>query len=310
MADEINELLKERAEKNARLKLIPYDGSLEIKELNGKKYIYIRKKILGKNKSTYLNVYSDEIFASISTLLMDAKKLKKEIRKIEKRLHALGYSDIELSSDVLFNIDFARSNMKECIYDQAILEGIATTFPDTETIIDNGVVNNMKSNDVQKILNLKHAWEFIMDYDVLSSKSDIHLLSHIAGLVNEGFFYHGDRLRTMPVTIGGTDYIPPIPRELEITDTFRNIIESKKNAIDVAIDLCLYTMKAQPFNDGNKRTAVIFANHYLISKADGLLVIPEAHVKEFKKLLVSYYEGKNEVRIKNFMKENCWKKMK
>lgn len=96
----------------------------------------------------------------------------------------------------------------------------------------------------------------------------------------------------MTVTIGGTNYIPPIPQESEIVDPFNHMIESKKEAIDVAIDLCLYTMKTQPFNDGNKRTAVIFANHYLISKAGGLLVIPKAYVKEFKKLLVSYYEEK------------------
>lgn len=40
--------------------------------------------------------------------------------------------------------------MKSNIYDQAILEGIATTFPDTETIIENGKVTGMTATDVQK----------------------------------------------------------------------------------------------------------------------------------------------------------------
>lgn len=57
--------------------------------------------------------------------------------------------------------------MKANIYDQAVLEGVATTYPQTETIIENGIVSGMKPTDVQKILNLKHAWEFILDKDVL-----------------------------------------------------------------------------------------------------------------------------------------------
>ena len=68
-------------------------------------------------------------------------------------------------------------------------------------------------------------------------------------------------------------------------------------------------MKTQVFNDGNKRAAVIFANHYLIGQAAGLLVIPEKDVPEFKRLLVAYYEGRDNGRIAAFMKEKCWRRM-
>ena len=67
-------------------------------------------------------------------------------------------------------------------------------------------------------------------------------------------------------------------------------------------------MKTQIFNDGNKRAAVIFANHYLISQGEGLIVIPEKEVPKFKKLLVDYYEDKDTTTIKTFMKEKCWRK--
>ena len=67
--------------------------------------------------------------------------------------------------------------MKANIYDQAVLEGVATSFPQTEDIIDNRTVNGMTANDIQKILNLKHAWEFILDNDVIQAKSDYYLLS-------------------------------------------------------------------------------------------------------------------------------------
>lgn len=45
----------------------------------------------------------------------------------------------------------------------------------------------------------------------------------------------------------------------------------------------MYSMKTKIFIDGNKRASVIFANHYLISQGQGLLVIPEEHVKELRK---------------------------
>ena len=43
----------------------------------------------------------------------------------------------------------------------------------TEDIIENGKVNGVTASDIQKILNLKHAWEFIMDKDVVSYPTDV-----------------------------------------------------------------------------------------------------------------------------------------
>lgn len=67
-------------------------------------------------------------------------------------------------------------------------------------------------------------------------------------------------------------------------------------------------MKTQIFNDGNKRASIIYANHYLIGKGEGLLVIPEQNVTEFKQYLIDYYEDKDEEIIKRFMKDICWRK--
>ena len=190
-----------------------------------------------------------------------------------------------------------------------MLEGVATSYPQTEDIIENGRVNGVSANDVQKILNLKHAWEFVMDRDVIATKTDYYILCHIAKLVNEGFYADGGRIRGVPVTIGGTTYVPPMPIELEVKERIAEIVAGKAEPIEVAIRLCLYTMKTQVFNDGNKRAAVVFANHYLIGQAAGLLVIPEKEVPEFKRLLVRYYEELDTGEIVEFMKNKCWKKM-
>ncbi|MCQ2483393.1 MAG: Fic family protein, partial [Clostridia bacterium] len=133
------------------------------------------------------------------------------------------------------------------------------------------------------------------------------LLCHIAKLVNEGFFTDGGKIRGVPVKIGGSSYIPPIPIESIVKEKINDIINSDADDIEIAINLCMYCMKTQIFIDGNKRASVIFANHYLISHGQGFLVIPEEHVPEFKQMLVAFYEGENIEVIRKFLKEKCWK---
>lgn len=307
---EIQELLQQRADLLARLHLLPYDGTPEIKENKSGKYLYVRKRVGSRVTSTYVDVYSEELYQLLLRNNRESRELKKQIRKVEKQLAEAGFIENELASDVILNLEFARTNMKLSIYEQAVLEGVATSFPQTEDIIENGTVNGVTASDVQKILNLKHAWEFILDKDVIQVKSDYSVLCHIAKLVNEGFFSYGGRIRGVPVTIGGTTYKPPMPIETVVMENIQSIIETQGDAIDVAIELCLCCMKTQIFNDGNKRASVIFANHYLIANAGGLLVIPEANVPEFKKLLVRYYEDKDTGEIKEFLKLNCHKYFK
>lgn len=306
--NKIKELLQKRADLNARLKLMPYQGSPEIKLRGESKFIYLRKRIAGKLTSTYIGPYTDELYNLLLKNAQEIRTINRELRKIEKELLEANYVNEDLPLDVLRNIDFARANLKINIYDQAVLEGVATSFPQTEEIIDNEKVNGVLASDVLKILNLKHAWEFILDKDVISCRSDYYLLSKVAELVNEGFYMDGGRIRGVPATIGGTSYIPPLPNELDVKEKILEILSSNDEVINKAIKLCLHSMKTQIFLDGNKRASVIFANHYLISHGGGILVIPEKHVPEFKKLLISHYEGEKIETLLNFMKEKCRKK--
>ena len=304
--EDIRVLIQEKAELEARLSLIPYDGSPEIKENKSGKYLYVRKRVGGKLTSKYVDVYSDELYQLLLRNTREARELKKAIRTIDKRLAKAGYEKTDLSADVILNLDLARANLKTSIYDQAVLEGVSTTFPQTEDIIENGTVNGMTASDVQKILNLKHAWEFILDEDVIQAKSDYYLLCHIAKIINEGFYSDGGRIRGVPVTIGGCSYVPPIPIESVVKERLESILDSGEDDIDIAITMCMYAMRTQVFIDGNKRASVIFANHYLISKGLGIMIVPEKHVSKFKKLLVEYYEGNDIRRVKEFLKTYCW----
>lgn len=303
----IQNLLRTKAEYQARLNLIPYEGTIDIKENSGKKYLYIRKRENGKIKSTYVGLYSEELHQTLLRGVKEARELKKQIRTVEKELASLGYSHEELAPNVILNMDFVRANMKSIIYDQAVLEGVSTTFPDTELIIENGKVNNVSAEDVQKILNLKHAWEFVLDKDVIQSHTSYYVCQYIARLVNEGFYHEGGRIRGVPVKIGGSSYVPPLPIEYKVREQIDKIVASEDTPLNIAIELALYVMKTQIFNDGNKRTAIIFANHYLVAHGAGLMVVPESIVPEFKQLLVRYYEDTDVQAVRDFLKNQCYR---
>ena len=281
-------------------------GSIEIRENSSNRYIYVHYREDGILLTKYVGEYSDELHNLILNNTIKAKELKKEIKKIEKQLKKLNHIDEELSPEIKKNIDFAKRHLVDNIYNQAILEGVATTFADTESIIEGGKINNMSSEDVLKIVNLKHAWEFILNKNIILSDTNFPLLCEINKFVEEGFYYNAGKLRSVPVSIGGTKWAPELPIESIIKEDIQNIFNMEINDIDKAIELLLYVMKKQIFIDGNKRTSIIFANHYLISKGQGIIAIPANLTNEYKKLLIDYYEGKDSTEIKKFLKEKCF----
>ncbi len=302
---EIMDLLQNKQVLENELKKLAY-GSVEIRENDSNKYIYVHYREEGVSLTKYIGEYSEELYNLVLNNSIKAKELKRQIREINKKLKQLNYIEEEISEQVEQNIDFAKRHLVDTIYKQAILEGVATTFADTESIIEGGKVNNMTSEDVLKIINLKHAWEFILNKNVILSDTNFALLCEINKMIEEGFYYSAGKIRNVPVTIGGTTWKPDLPIESVIKEELEEIFNKKINDVDKAIELLLYTMKKQIFIDGNKRTSVIYINHYLISKGKGVIAIPAELTEEFKNLLISYYEGKEEKNIKQFIKEKCY----
>ena len=305
----ISELLNEKNQILKQLNSLTY-GSIELRENNQKQYIYVHYRQEGVLTTKYAGEYSDVLYNLIKNNTILASALKKRLKEIHKALKDLNYVEKDdVPEKVAINIDLARRYLVDSIYKQAMLEGVATTYSDTETIINGGKIKDMTVSDVNKVVNLKRAWEFIMSIDLANYPTNYAVLCEINRIVEEGFSLTAGRIRSVPVTIHGTTYIPPMPFENLVKEQLSDILHNGEG-IDLAIDLVLYVMKKQLFLDGNKRTAIIFANHYLISHALGLLVVPAEKVDEYKEILMSYYEDeskKNE--IASFLKEKCWIKM-
>ena len=306
---EIAKLLEEKNVIEARLEKLIY-GSVEIREQNGKKLIYVHFRDQGKQCSKYVGEYSNELYELIVENNNTARAYKKRLREIKKELGKENYVIEGIDEEVAINIDLARRNLVDSIYKQAMLEGVATTYSDTETLVNGGKVKDMTAEDVQKVINLKHAWEFILSPGVIQYPSNYAIVSQINAIVEEGLSFNAGRLRNVPVTIGGSSYIPPLPFEDQVKEDIRNIVETDETPLDKSIKALLYIKKKQLFLDGNKRTAVIFANHILIKNAAGLIVIPSEKVSEYKKLLIHYYETDEKEEIVKFLKEQCYRPLR
>lgn len=305
---EIVTLIKEKEILQQQLNSLIY-GSIEIRAKGENKYIYVHYQENGIRTTKYVGEFSEDLYNLILNNTIKAKQLKKLIHKVDKKLVELNFVDEDLDKKVQLNIDFAKRHLVETIYNQAILEGVATTYLDTETIIEGGKVGNMTPNDILKVVNLKHAWEFVLNKNVIQSPTNFSLACAINKFIEEGFYYNAGQIRSVPVLIGGTKWKPEIPIESVVKEELNDILSSDMEIIDKSIELLLYTMKKQIFIDGNKRTAVIFANHLLISHGLGLIVIPENKVESYRKLLIDYYEEKDLQSIKIFLKNDCYLKI-
>ena len=304
MNKDILDLIKKKALLEQALSELVY-GAIEVRTENKTRYIYVHYRLSGKQITSFVGEYSDELLGLITAYNEKAKPLKADLRAINHKLREHGYQKASLPSKIQRNLDFAKRNLALTIHSQAILEGVATTFASTEDIIEGAKVTNMSPKDIAKIINMKHAWEFILDEDVILAEPNLALLMQINELIEEGFYYNAGKLRDVPVRIGGTKWSPVLPIESKIKEDLTSILNAKKSNTAKAIDLVLYIQKSQIFLDGNKRTAIIFANHFLIQNGLGLIYVPAELVDEYKKLLVEYYETNQKKPIADFLATHC-----
>ena len=196
------------------------------------------------------------------------------------------------------NIFVAKRNVVDSIWKSANLEGIAVTYPQTETIFQGLGVQNIKIKDINAIVNLKHSWEFILEN--IKYPIDLNYICKINQLIGEA------NVNPFPgLSMGGTDWKPEIPDKEKVNDSLNKILESENSATEKAINLMLYLMRSQLFYDGNKRTSMMAANQVMIQNGAGIISVPIKYQEEFLELLVKFYETNDMSEIKELIYNHC-----
>ena len=190
------------------------------------------------------------------------------------------------------NIFLAKRNIVDSIYKSSHIEGIDITFPETQKIFDVGNVSKLRIDEIQTINNLKHAWLFVLNS--INNKNDLNLLKSINSLVGSN------------LVDNATDYKPEIPDEKKVEKYINDTIsDSSKTITDRAITIMCYLMRTQFFNDGNKRSSMLFANKILIENGKGIISVSVDQDVEFGNKILEFYETNDNTKLKQFIYDEC-----
>ena len=200
------------------------------------------------------------------------------------------------------NVFLAKKVLVSSIYNSAKLEGINTTYPDKKTILDGANVPSLRLDEINCILNLRDAWNFVLSN--IDEAITLDFICKINSFVSRNESLEWGVLRTGKVGINGVDYIPDIPNEAKIIADIKNIME-EKNITRRSLVLMLYLMRTQVFWDGNKRTSMIVANKIMIENGCGVITIKEEYFKKFNSLLTEYYNTNEMESLLKFLYNNC-----
>ena len=200
------------------------------------------------------------------------------------------------------NLFLAKKVLVSNIYNSARLEGINTTYPDTQTILEGVNVPTLKLDEINCILNLRDAWNYTLTN--IDAEVNLDFICKVNSFVSRNESLEWGVLRNGKVGINGVDYIPDIPNEKDIINNIENILKEKSTTLK-SINLMLYLMRNQIFWDGNKRTSIIVANKILIQNGCGIITVKEEYIGEFNTLLTEYYNTGNKDKITKFLYDKC-----
>lgn len=202
------------------------------------------------------------------------------------------------------NVFVAKRNIVDYIWKSANLEGIGVTYPETQVIYDGGVVNGLTVDKIITINNLKYSWQFILENEGI--EYDFKALCHLHKLTCDKLILDRNlgRLRTTPVSIGGTSWKPQFPVESQIKEELKQLLnQPEKSKTEIAIEVMLWIMRRQMFTGGNKRVGMLFANKIMIDNGCGIITIAQENQQTFFKKLINYYESGDNTDLKQWIYE-------
>ena len=181
------------------------------------------------------------------------------------------------------------------------------TFSEIAEVLSGKVPGNLNFDDALIVNNIKRSWNYLFEHiDAPISFSLISEYNKILG--GGGLIKNSGSLRDYSVIIGGSSYRPPMPKVDEVLNklAYLNDIDDKvERGLSYFSDIAI----GQWFNDGNKRTAAMVANHYLVQQGIGILAMDVPTRAEFFDALINYYESNDKTTYHKFLYENSFELM-
>ncbi len=201
------------------------------------------------------------------------------------------------------NIFFAKRKLVDNIYKSANLEGIAVTFADTYSFMNNVNTGHISIDDMLKLKGLKDSWEYVLNTIDDDLTIDYIKKIHFEICKGQNIQPLGD-FRDKGVGITGTSWRPKLPSECDYESELKEIL-SIENNLDRCITIFCWIQRSQMFLDGNKRVANLVANKEMIKYGEGTISVPIDKIGEYFTNLIHYYETDELESLKEWIYNNC-----
>lgn len=209
----------------------------------------------------------------------------------------------ELQPDRDKSIELAKRLLVDSIWKTANIEVDGITFPDTQEIFEGRAPADMTVDGIVTVNNIKHAWQFLLDN--VDYPVDWQYVAEYNRIVGEGLVRDAGMLRAYGVRIGGTAWAPDLPTLDSSRDRVAELMR-QDDPLGRALDLFGAITRGQWFADGNKRTALMAANHELIHAGIGILSIQPSDKREFTTRLLTYYESGDYRTLKDWLARHAF----
>lgn len=200
----------------------------------------------------------------------------------------------------------ARKMKSELVHNMAVAEGTSLTLIDTKTLLEDRVTPPSKSvDDVEQVLRLGKAWDEMIA-QVAESRFVVDKANfiHFNAIIARDEALRVGAFRDAQVYIG--DYTPPSAEQLN--DCFFMMMKNfnEKSELEAkASDLFLDSARNQYFFDGNKRTAQVMMNGFLILNGHNPRSIQSHDLAEYNEKMAAFYQSNDKTVMYQFLTETA-----
>lgn len=203
------------------------------------------------------------------------------------------------------NRRFAKKNLVRLVFTTSRFEGLNTTLPQTQTIIDGMSAAGVSIDDTNVIVQLKRGWQYVIRENKplsLNIEQNINLLVARYDSLDPVSFRTGN----VTVELGNSngEWQPPEINLDQERKFFDELMQKDTSITDKAMTLMYHNMINQLFWDGNKRTATLAANKLMIDNGAGLINVPLNKWDKWNELISEFYLTGKMDKLKDWTYEN------
>jgi len=217
----------------------------------------------------------------------------------------------ELTPEAIMTERLTIGDLAGVVYSSGkVFEGLATGRLDTENFLRSGSTEGVHSRaDLALLEDLRDVAGFVVEH--AGRAIDAGFVRALNAQMTRSGALHPGEFRTAGQNIGvSTRYGRHLPPP-QSDSTLQRLIDDAAAAgddVEIALDLFIQLAKAQPFEDGNKRTALFTANaHLLSSEVKSLLVVPASESRRaadhFNDLLARAYLDNDDEGVKSLLRD-------